>query len=215
MGLGRMSVTGFQGSACMSETKDGGEPRVGPATFHVRFEHRRADRLDPPPVVERAADLTLRHAPRPPFPGFPLTEAHHVIRATFPKYRRQASNEGRAFLVRKHVEEAGVDHRVERRSELAQAERVVDEELCTEATFSSLSLRLRDCPCCAVDAPHLVPASGEQQSVFARAATDIKDATSDHPTVREAHELGLWSSDVPWRRALIGGVEEAHLHHRP
>src|SRR3989304_8510489 len=109
MGLDGMSMAGFQGSACVSEANDGGEPRVAPPASNVRFEHRCPDQFDPPPIAECAANLTLRHPPRPPFSGFPLTEAHHVVRAAFPKYRHEASHEDRAVLLGKHGEEGGGD----------------------------------------------------------------------------------------------------------
>ena len=122
----------------------------------------------------------------------------------------QSAREADPLIVRKDVEEPGVDCVVEGSGHATDVDRVGLEERDADRSLGGLSAGPSDGRGRGIDAGHVVPERGEVQRVLARAATHIYDGSCDCPLLGKTGERRLRSADVPRRFAIAVGGFESH-----
>jgi hypothetical protein len=114
------------------------------------------------------------------------------------------------------MEQAAVDRGIEDLRQVVQMQRVHHQERRVPAALMGLPRCLGDRLLQEVDAGDPLAARGEEESVFASAATDVEQRAGD--LVRRLNERVLRFADVPGRLALISFLEPlfaGHLAHGP
>src|SRR5207253_7781858 len=112
---------------------------------------------------------------------------------------------GNAVRVGKNVKQAGVEHVIEAFGPLMEFQGIFDQELDDEAALGGLAPRRSDGFLQEVEAGDSMAPCGEEQGVFAGAATRIENRTDDLIGGGLERRLGL--ADVPGRAAGVGAAK--------
>jgi hypothetical protein len=164
------------------------------------------DVVDPPPLRKDLADVFGAESRRS---GARILVAitQHEIGPARHECLAQAGDEAWACLGRKHMQETGIDDRVERSPQSPKVECIADNERCLDGALRRLESGLLNSQWGRVDTPGFVPALRQVEHVLAGAAADVQHRASDLASLFEPDKFCLRTANVPGRSASVGRVE--------
>lgn len=110
-------------------------------------------------------------------------------------------------VIREHVEQTGIEDRVERAIQRDEVERIMDYEPGIQPSIVGLLVGALDRRRCQVDSSRLVTKGRRQKRVLAGAATHVEYAADETTRSGKLREGRLRSPDIPGRLARVAAVK--------
>ena len=133
---------------------------------------------------------------------FGVAETEHVQVPATTCHGRQTRHVVSPLIAVERVEQAAVEHRLERSAETVQVQGIGHDELSADPATRGLLPRDRQCGLCHVNSQDVQPQRGNVKGVLACPASCIEHRAGECALARQTHDRGLRFSNVPRRRAI-------------
>lgn len=131
-----------------------------------------------------------------------VTETQHVQVPATTRHRRQARHVVSPLIAVERVEQPAIEHRLKHSAQTVQVQGIGNREVSVYAATRSLLPRDRQCGLSHIDSQNVQPQRGDVKGVLACPASYIEDRAGECAFARQTQYRWLWSSYVPWRRAI-------------